>query len=226
MAEGAPALSDLRPVHAAIRAHTEVVRPFGVPELALHAITHRCPLWRGDSQTLRALGWPEPYWAFVWAGGQALARHLLDHPKIVRGKALLDVGAGSGIVGLAARLAGAARVLASDVDPVAVEAIRLNAALNDLGEIEASSVDRVDRPADGFDVVTLGDVTYDPELGRRIGAWARRLAAEGVDVWVGDPDRGFLDLEGFETVAVVEAGSDLDDTGQHRVATRILRLKR
>lgn len=208
-----------------IRQHTERVHPFLVPELILHLVTHRCPLWRADETELKRLGFEEPFWAFAWAGGQALARFLLDRPERVRGCRVLDVGSGSGLVGLAAARAGAAQVTCSDVDPIAVQAIRLNGCVNGLSHLVTATVrDYVGQPQLPFDVVTLGDVTYDSDLGRHIGVWAHDLAAEGMEVYVGDPDRGFLDLTGFETVAVLQASSDVDDQGTHTVPTRILRL--
>lgn len=218
-----PALTEPSRARAQILEQTERVRPVGVPELELHLVTSRCPLWTGDAESLRRLGWSEPFWAFAWAGGQALARWILDHPEAVQGSSVLDVGAGSGLVALAARMAGATRVVASDVDPRAVAAIELNAEINGL-TVQATDQDFVGRWPLPFDVVLLGDVTYDPDLGRRIGAWARELARHGVVLYAGDPDRGFLDLDGFQVVATVPASSDVDDTGTHLVDTHVLRI--
>src|SRR5207244_4324967 len=102
-----------------------------VPEIKLYLATEVVPLWRATEEELAEIGVPPPYWAFAWAGGQALARYVLDHPEIVRGKQVLDIGAGSGLVGLAAAKAGAAGVLAADIDAFSCAAIRLNAAAND-----------------------------------------------------------------------------------------------
>ena len=114
-----------------IKTNAIVMAPPLVPEIKLHLASEVVPLWRATEEELAANGLPPPYWAFAWAGGQALARYVLDHPEIVRGKRVLDIGAGSGLVGLAAARAGAADVLAADIDAFACAAIRLNAAAND-----------------------------------------------------------------------------------------------
>src|SRR3954470_11842796 len=113
-----------------IKANARLMAPPLVPEIKLYLATEVVPLWRATEEELAETGVPPPYWAFAWAGGQALARYVLDHPDIVRGKQVLDIGAGSGLVGLAAIKAGAAGVLAADIDAFACAAIRLNAAAN------------------------------------------------------------------------------------------------
>src|ERR1700742_3817008 len=115
-----------------IRANAVLMAPPLVPELRLHLATEIVPLWRKTEEELKEMGVPPPYWAFAWAGGQALARHVLDNPDIVRGKRVLDFGAGSGIVALAAMKAGAAHVLAADIDEFSVAAVKANAEANAL----------------------------------------------------------------------------------------------
>ncbi len=115
---------------AFIRANTSVMPPPLVPELRLHLAHEAVPLWQKTEEELGELGLPPPFWAFAWAGGQALARYVLDQPDLVKGKRVVDLASGSGLVGIAAMKAGAASVLAADIDEFAAEAIRLNAELN------------------------------------------------------------------------------------------------
>lgn len=142
---------------------------------------------------------PPPYWASVWAGGQALARHLLDHPELAAGRRVLDLGAGSGLVAIAAALAGADRVVANDVDPYAVAAVTVNARANRV-RVAVDSDDLLDGVA-GVDLLVAGDALYDAELAARVLPYLRRCADRGVEVLVGDPDRGHLPPAGLELVA-------------------------
>ena len=114
----------MTPPAAFIRANTALIAPPLVPEIRLHLAIEVVPLWRKTEEELEAQGVPPPYWAFAWAGGQALARYVLDHPEAVRGKSVLDFGSGSGLVAIAAAKAGAAQVLAADIDAFAAAAIR------------------------------------------------------------------------------------------------------
>ena len=184
-----------------------------VPELRLHLITHDCRLWHATEADAAGAGLPEPYWAFAWPGGQALARHLLDHPALVRGRTVLDFGSGSAVEGLAALQAGAVRVTAADLDPVAAAAARLNAALNSLSGLETWTGDLLGTSPEA-DVILAGDVFYDRDLAREGRAWLERLHREGRTVLVGDPSRGFLDLGGLVPVARYRAGADGDVTGR------------
>ena len=127
--DGRRVISD---IPAFIRENTRVLAPSHVPELQLHLADDAVSLWELTEEQLGELGLPPPFWAFAWAGGQALARYLLDHPEIVRGKSVLDVASGSGLVAIAAMKAGAASALAVDIDAFAAHAARLNAALNDV----------------------------------------------------------------------------------------------
>jgi predicted nicotinamide N-methyase len=203
--------------------HTELVRPHLVPELRLHLVTERCPWWRSTPEELAALGVDEPFWGFAWAGGQALARHLLDHPELVRGRTVLDFGAGCGIAGLAAAHAGAAEVLAVDIDPVCEAACRLNAEANGL-ELRVDTRDPVGRPIEQG-LVLAGDMTYDDGLTRRVLAWFERLTAAGVEVLVGDPGRGFLPSGGLEELARYDAPADNDSRGRWLRPTGVFRAR-
>lgn len=192
--------------------HTVVAGSILVPELRLHLITEDCALWLGPEQMAVDAGLADPFWAFCWPGGQALARHVLDHPELVRGRRVLDFGSGSAVEGLAALRSGALSVLAADLDPMAGVAARLNAKLNGLPEPDVTTDDLVGTEVD-FDLVLAGDVFYDPELAARGLSWLKTLAARGIEVLVGDPSRGFLDVSELELVATYRAGADGDTTG-------------
>ncbi len=208
---------------ALIRAQTVRARPFLVPEVELLLATHECPLWRASEADLAALGLPEPYWAFTWAGGEALARYLFEQPDAVRGRRVLSFGAGSGLEAIVACKLGASRVLANDVDPVACVAIELNAELNGVA-LEAVSEDLVGRLDLEIDVLLCGDSTYSFELVRRLQGWFRALAARGVTVLVSDPGRGYLEPEGLEVLASYEAPADVDMDGSNLRRTLVYRV--
>jgi predicted nicotinamide N-methyase len=205
------------PKDAFVEANTAVARPPLVPEIALHQATEITPIWHATESFLEELGLEPPFWAFAWAGGQALARHLLDHPDIVRGKRVLDFAAGSGLAGIAALMAGAARVDAIEIDAYAAAAIRLNAALNGpFGGIgpEIRLADIVGEANRGWEVVLAGDVCYEREMAGRVFPWLRRLAATGALVLMGDPDRTYLPKEGLTRIAryAVETTRAIEDT--------------
>ena len=169
--------------------------PF-VPELVLHLAPADVPLIAGDFST----DVPPPFWAFAWAGGRALARHVLDHPELVRGRTVLDVAAGGGVAAVAAAVAGAARVTAFDRDPAAAAAIRRNAEANGV-TVEAQARDVTDAPPDDVDVVLAGDVFYEPSTAGRMRAFLRAAARAGAMVLVGDPGRGYFPERMFTELA-------------------------
>jgi len=183
------------------------------PEIAVYQATELTPLWRATASELHA--WDDsPYWAFPWAGGQALARHVLDHPALVRGLRVLDFATGSGLVAIAAARAGAARVVAVDVDPFCRAAVRLNAELNGV-ELEFHAADPLGAPLAapplaGTDVVLAGDVFYERDLAERAVAWFRALAAAGVRVLAGDAGRVYAPATGFAEVAVLEVPTTVE----------------
>lgn len=205
-----------------LRQHTVVARPALCPELQLHLITPSCPLWKATEKDLLALGIDEPYWAFAWPGGQALARYILDDPGRWAGRRVLDFGAGGGVEAMAAALCGA-RVWATDLDPRAEAACRANARLNGVEDrVHAETIDVLGRVDLEVDAVVIGDVTYEDSLAERVADWAEALAARGLEVLVADPGRGFLD-ERFPVVATYAAPSDIDVDGQYLVPTCIRR---
>ncbi len=179
-----------------------------VPELVVFQATELTPLWHATARELR--GWDDsPYWAFPWAGGQALARHVLDHPDVVRGRRVLDFATGSGLVAIAAARAGAASVVAADVDPFCRAAVRLNAELNRVA-VEFREDDPRAASATGADVVLAGDVFYERALADGAVAWFRALADGGARVLVGDADRVYAPRDGFAVVAVHEVPTTVE----------------
>ena len=195
-----------------------------VPELKLHQASTLVPLWQASEDELERQGVPPPYWAFAWAGGQALARYLLDHPQLVAGRRVLDFGAGSGLQGLAAKRAGAASVLAVDIDPIACAAIRLNAVANGL-DLEVSAEDWIGRDNPGWDLILAGDVCYEKPMAGRVEAWLRRLAGEGTLGLVGDPGRTYFPRQGMERITgyPVETTREIEDTDlRNAVVWRLL----
>ncbi|MBZ0164844.1 MAG: methyltransferase [Notoacmeibacter sp.] len=173
-----------------ILANTALAALPHVPEIRLHLADEAFDLWKRTEEELAAIGLPPPFWAFAWAGGQGLARHVLDNPGLVTGKAVLDFASGSGLVAIAAARAGAARVIAADIDPFCAAAIGLNAEANGVA-IPFTGEDLVGRDA-GWDVVLAGDVFYDRPLADRLQTWFAQLSARGALVLVGDPGRSYL----------------------------------
>jgi len=174
-----------------IRHNTAIVAPPLVPEIRLHLATEVTPIWQATEDSLAQGAVPPPYWAFAWAGGQALARYLLDHPEAVAGRAVLDFGAGSGLVAIAAAKAGAASVTASEIDHFAAAAIAANAALNGVA-ITVTTTDVLGSIDPRWEVVIAGDVCYERVMADRVTVWLRVLAARGSRVLLGDPGRAYL----------------------------------
>ncbi|MCH9807259.1 MAG: 50S ribosomal protein L11 methyltransferase [Alphaproteobacteria bacterium] len=222
--EVAPPPHDKEALSAFIRANTKLMRPELVRELQLHLAEKSLPIWEKSEEELGRMNLPPPFWAFAWAGGQALARYLLDTPSIVEGKRVLDLGSGCGIVAIAAMKSGAAHALAADVDPFAGVAAKLNSRLN-VVRIEATDDDRLDTTPDDRDVLLVGDLFYERELSARVVSFMERMAAAGVPVYVGDPRRSYFPIDRFEKVIsydVVTSG-ELEDTELKRTA--VWRLK-
>ena len=189
-------------IPAFIREHTRVLAPSHVPELTLHLADDAVALWQLTEEQLGEMGLPPPFWAFAWAGGQALARHLLDHPEIVRGERVLDVASGSGLVAIAAMMAGAAHACAADIDGFAAHAARLNAALNDV-IVATSNSDPIGQPSEAS-VILVGDLFYDRDLAPRVYDWLHALQRQGKTVLIGDPGRTYLPREKLEQIAAYD----------------------
>lgn len=197
---------------AFILRETRVLAPPHCPELKLHLADEAVPLWQATEEELAAQGLPPPFWAFAWAGGQGLARHILDRPHLVAGKRVLDFAAGSGLVGIAAMKAGAASALCADIDPFANEACRLNAALNGV-EVAVTGENVIGRLDVGADVLLMGDCAYERDLAQAAFAWARALQAQGADVLIGDPGRAYMPKAKVRPLGTyhVETSRDLED---------------
>ncbi|WP_183178016.1 50S ribosomal protein L11 methyltransferase [Azospirillum sp. OGB3] len=206
-----------------IRSNTVVTRTPLLPEIALHLATEITPLWEATEDSLKESNVPPPYWAFAWPGGQAVARLVLDRPELVAGKSVLDFAAGTGLVGIAAMMAGAARVQSCDIDRFALSAIALNAESNGV-DVKPVSADLVDRPLPGIDVVLAGDVCYEKPMADRVTAWLRAIAATGTLVLLGDPGRAYVPLSGIERVAQYSVPTSLELEDREMRETTIWRL--
>ena len=195
-----------------IHTHTAIATPPLVPEMHLHLATEVTPIWQATEESLARFGTPPPFWAFAWAGGQALARYILDNPDAVAGKEVLDICSGSGIVAIAAAKAGAARVVAAEIDPFAAVAIELNTALNGV-KIGLETRDMLDRTVIGWGAVLAGDVCYEEPMASRAIGLLRRIAARGRLALLGDPGRAYLPREGLIERAryIVPVSRELED---------------
>lgn len=209
---------------AFIRANTAVMSPPLVPEVKLHLAHEAVPLWQKTEEELGELGLPPPFWAFAWAGGQALARYLLDHPAQVGGASVLDLATGSGLVGIAAALAGSAGVIASDIDAFAAAATALNAGLNGV-TLDIRLCDLLEAPPPRVTVICVGDLFYEKALAERCLAWLRQGQAQGSLVLIGDPGRSYLPQPLLEQVTAynVPVTRDLEDAEIKR--TSVWRLR-
>ena len=210
---------------AFVRGNTAIGRPPLVPEIALHLATEVTPLWQATEASLAKGAVPPPFWAFAWAGGQALARYLLDNPNLVAGREVLDIGSGSGIVAIAAAMAGAAAVTAAEIDPFAAAAIALNAPLNGVA-LTIETRDLLDRAAAGWGVALAGDICYEEPMSSRAVALLRRIAARtGRLALLGDPGRAYLPREGLIERAryLVPTSRELEDReGREGVVYEVL----
>jgi predicted nicotinamide N-methyase len=187
-----------------------------VEEIRLHLADDVLGLWQRAEDEFGA-DQPPPFWAFAWPGGQALARYVLDHPGLVAGRRVLDLGSGSGLVAIAAARAGAAAVAASEVDPLAVAAIGLNAQANGVGGLTVTG-DVLDGDAAGSDLVLAGDVWYSRPLAERVLGFLDRAAARGASVLAGDIGRAFLPRDRFRVLDArdVPVMGDLEDCAVKR----------
>ena len=193
-----------------------------VPEVRLHLAHEAIPIWQKTEEELGQLGLPPPFWAFAWAGGQALARHILDHPEIVSGKSVLDLATGSGLVGIAAMKAGATSVLAADIDTFAEAATKMNADAN-LVEITFTRDDLLVSAPPNFDVILVGDLFYEKSLAARCMDFLSRSSAQ---ILIGDPGRSYLPKERLEQGATysVPVSRELEDSEIKK--TSVWRLRR
>ncbi|KUL93493.1 50S ribosomal protein L11 methyltransferase [Bosea sp. WAO] len=185
-----------------IRAHTRLLPVPHAPEISLHVAEEATELWQKTEEELATIGLPPPFWAFAWAGGQALARYVLDHPETVRGRRVLDFASGSGLVAIAAAKAGAAHVAAADIDAFAAAAIGLNAEANGVSVVPRRE-DLIGRD-EGWDTVLAGDICYERELAGQVIDWLTALAGRGAQVLIGDPGRSYLPKDRLIEVATYQ----------------------
>lgn len=212
-------VTDREAVTGFIRSNTRLLAPPLVPEIRLHLAEESVPIWQKTEEELGEMNVPPPYWAFAWAGGQALARYLLDNPQVCRGRSVLDLGTGSGMTGIAAAMTGAAHVLAADVDALALCASQLNAAENGVG-LEVTAVDLLARPPGAFDVLLIGDLFYERALAGRVIAFLDAAKVAGASVLIGDPQRGYFPKGRFSVLAEykVPVTRELEDSEIKRTA--------
>lgn len=185
---------------AFILANTRLQPVPHAPEISLWVADELTPIWRLTEEELGEMGVPPPFWAFAWAGGQALSRWLLDHPEEVAGKQVLDFAAGSGLVGIAAMKAGAASALCADIDPFCGAAVRLNGQANGV-PLTFTADDLLGAPPPEVDVICAGDVCYEKPMTERVIAWLGEAKARGVRVIIGDPGRTYFPKTGLEFLA-------------------------
>jgi predicted nicotinamide N-methyase len=202
-----------------IQSNTKLIPVPLVPEIRLHLAEESLAIWRQTEEELGRMNVPPPWWAFAWAGGQALARYVLDNPELVEGRHVLDLGAGSGLAGIAAMKAGAARVLAADTDPFAAAAVALNAAANGV-PVAATGDDLLGAPPSRYDLVLVGDLFYERPLAARVLEFLSEARARGADALVGDPQRSYFPKERFQRIAEysVPVTRDLEDVEIKRAA--------
>nr|WP_314431767.1 methyltransferase [uncultured Brevundimonas sp.] len=195
-----------------IAANTRLQTVPHAPEISLWLADEITPLWRLTEEELGAMGLPPPFWAFAWAGGQALARWLLDHPDQVAGQRVIDLATGSGLVAVAAMKAGAASVLAADIDPFCAAAVAANAASNGV-EIAFTDANLLDAPPPPVDLICAGDVFYEKPMAEAVLAWLKQAQANGTRVIVGDPGRTYFPKSGLTLLAeyTVPTTRELED---------------
>ena len=202
-----------------ILANTRLQSPPHTPELALHLADEITPIWKMTEEALEEIGLPPPFWAFAWAGGQALARYLIDNPAIVGGKRVIDFASGSGIVAIAAARAGAVQVLAADIDGFCGAAVALNALANGV-KVDFTDVDLLDAPAPNADVILAGDICYEKPLAERVMAWLGEARSRGATVLIGDPGRSYFPRTGLLKLAEYQVPTtrELEDFAVKRTA--------
>lgn len=197
---------------AFILANTAIASPPLVPEIRLRLATAVVPMWQATEHALQEIGVEPPYWAFCWPGSQALARLLLDNSEWVRGRKVLDLAAGCGVAAIAAARSGA-DATANDIDALALRAIAMNAALNDVA-VGLRADDILDgTPRAAWQVILAGDVCYQRPMAERCIGWLRSQAATGSEVLLADPGRAYLPCSGLTRVMQykVPTSRDLED---------------
>jgi predicted nicotinamide N-methyase len=201
-----------------IREQTVLTATALVPEIQLYQGTEITPIWQQTEYWLRITNTSPPFWAFAWPGGQALARHILDNPIAVQGRRVLDFAAGCGIAAITAAKVGAKHVTACDIDPLALQAVQMNAAAN---QVQLETVGELDlaKPYKKADLILAGDVCYQQSMSVTIMRWLRSCAAAGVEVWLADPGRAYAPTDGLEELGryLVPVSRELEDRDEREV---------
>lgn len=196
-------LDEPHTVAAFIRANTKLLAPPLVPEIKLHLAEESLPIWKKTEEELGEINVPPPFWAFAWAGGQALARYLLDNPDTANAKSVLDLGSGSGLTAIAAMLTGAESVLAADIDRMSLAAIVLNAQANAVS-VATTSQNVLTAPPARFGLILVGDLFYERPLAEAVLAFIEAAAKDGAVVLIGDPQRSYFPRQRFTQLAQYE----------------------
>ena len=207
-----------------IRQNTSVMTPPLVPEVKLHLAHEAVPLWQKTEDELGEMGLPPPFWAFAWAGGQALARYVLDHSSMVENLKVLDLATGSGLVAIAAAQAGSGSIVAADIDEFVTTAAEMNAELNQVS-LDIKLEDLLHRQPPASDVILVGDLFYEKTLAARCLEWLRLAQGQGADIFIGDPGRSYLPRDQLEKLAEynVPVTRDLEDAEIKKTAVWQLR---
>jgi len=205
--------------HGFILANTRLKSPPHVPEIPLYLADDVTPIWKLTEEELGEMGLPPPFWAFAWAGGQALARYLLDHPAEARGKRVMDIGTGSGVVAIAAMKAGAKSAAGCDLDGFCAAAVELNARANAV-EVGFGQRDPLETAPPAAELICAGDVFYEQPLAERAFAWLGRAKDAGARVLIGDPGRSFFPKSGLVKLAEysVPVARELEDAEVRKTA--------
>ena len=209
---------------AFIRQNTSVMTPPLVPEVKLHLAHEAVPLWQKTEEELGEMGLAPPFWAFAWAGGQALARYVLDHSSLVENLKVVDLATGSGLVAIAAAQAGSATIVAADIDEFATTAAQMNAELNHV-KLEIKLEDLLPQPPPETDLILVGDLFYEKTLAARCLSWLRVAQGQGARILIGDPGRSYLPKDQLEKLAEynVPVTRDLEDAEIKRTSVWALR---
>jgi predicted nicotinamide N-methyase len=216
------------PITTVFEGFTQLRRVPLVPEIEMHLATGLTPLWEATQELLGETDVPPPFWAFAWPGGQAIARHVLDHPELVHGRRVLDLGCGGGLQAIAAAQARAVEVTANDVDPLALMATRLNAAANGVDPTLLAD-DLVGTAEPGglrWDVVLAGDVCYERGMAGAVLAWLRGQVDRGAVVILGDPGRAYAPSRQLDELATYDVPVDTAVEDADHKRTHVWRLRR
>jgi predicted nicotinamide N-methyase len=210
---------------AFIQANTKLMSPPLVPEIKLHLAEESLPIWLKTEEELDQINVPPPFWAFAWAGGQALARYILDNPTLVAGNTILDLGCGSGLTAIAPMLAGAKSALAADIDMLALASVEVNAEANSV-VVSVTSENLLAFPPKLFDVTLVGDLFYERAMSDHVLGYVQAAAALGSLVLIGDPQRTYFPRGRFTQVAEynVPVTRELEDSEIKRTAVWRLQI--